>query len=118
SVALDAAQEAHGVVRIALPLELGATAGTLFAAFLQAQPRIRIEATFDNHGAELVGDLVDVAIVGGKLPDSSLVTKRVGEATHRLYAAPSYVAQRGQPRTFADLAKHDAVLSRAIGGDG
>lgn len=117
SLALDAAQEAHGVVRIAVPLELGATTGALFSTFLVEQARIRIELTFTNRGAELVGDLVDIAVVIGRLPDSSLVTRRLGEATNRLYASPAYIERRGTPRTLADLAKHDAIVARAIGGE-
>ncbi len=117
SLALDAAQEAHGVVRVAMPLELGATTGALFSPFLVEHPRIRLELTFTNRGAELVGDLVDLAVVVGRLPDSSLVTRRLGEATNRLYASPAYVARRGQPRSYADLAKHEAIVARAVGGE-
>jgi DNA-binding transcriptional LysR family regulator len=117
SLALDAAQEAHGVVRIAVPLELGATTGALFSSFLVEHARIRIELTFTNRGAELVGDLVDIAVVIGRLPDSSLVTRRLGEATNRLYASPAYIDRHGAPRAFADLAKHDAIVARAIGGE-
>lgn len=117
SLALDAAQEAHGVVRIAVPIELGATLGHVFSSFLAEHARIRIELSFTNRGAEVVGDLVDIAVVIGRLPDSSLVTRRLGEATIRLYAAPAYLARRGAIRTLADLAKHDAIVARAIGGE-
>lgn len=118
SIALDAAQEVHGVVRIALPVELGATSGQLIASFLAAHPRIRIEATFTNRGAELVGDLVDLAVVFGHLPDSSLLSRRLGSASSRLYAAPSYLKEHGKPRTITDLQKHDALLARAVAGTG
>ena len=118
SIALDAAREFHGVVRIALPIDLGATTATLFATFLEPYPRMRIEVTFTNRGADLVGDLVDLAVVIGKLPDSSLVTRRLAQATSRLYAAPAYVARRGKPRAVAELADHDTVLARAIAGEG
>jgi DNA-binding transcriptional LysR family regulator len=117
SLALDAAKEAHGVVRAAVPVEMSANMGALFAMFLDQHPRIRMELTFTNRGAELVGDLVDIAVAIGRLPDSSLVTRRVGNATHKLYAAPAYLARRGTPRTVADLAKHDAIADRAIGGE-
>jgi DNA-binding transcriptional LysR family regulator len=33
-----------------------------------------------------------------------------------LYAAASYIERRGQPRTVADLARHDAVLYRGSAG--
>lgn len=118
SLALDAAREIHGVVRVAFPLDLGASAARLLGGFLDAHPRIRIEMTFTNRGAELVGDLVDLAVAIGSLPDSSLLARRLGAATARLYAAPSYVERYGKPRTLADLAKHEAVLARAVAGTG
>jgi len=117
TLALDAASEIHGIVRVACPADIGAMIAGLFARLLEDHPKIRLELTFTTRGDELVGDLVDLAVVIGRLPDSSLVTRRLGEATHRLYAAPSYIEHRGMPRTFADLAKHDAVATRSIAGD-
>ncbi|MGE0550624.1 MAG: LysR family transcriptional regulator [Kofleriaceae bacterium] len=116
TLALDAAREVHGVVRVAMPVEIGASAGALFAPFLESHPRIRLELTFTNRGAELVGDLVDIACAIGRLPDSSLVTRRLGNATNKLYASPAYVKRAGQPRRIADLAKHDAIVTRGFGG--
>lgn len=118
SLALDAAKEAHGVVRVAVPVDMTGSMGMLLGGFLELHPRIRVELTFTNRAAELVGDLVDVAVAVGRLPDSSLVTRRVGNATHRLYAAPAYLAAHGTPRTVAELADHDAIVDRAIGGEG
>ncbi|MGE0868583.1 MAG: LysR family transcriptional regulator [Kofleriaceae bacterium] len=116
SLALDAAREVHGVVRVAMPVDIGAGAGALFAPFLGSHPRIRLELTFTNRGAELVGDLVDIACAIGRLPDSSLVTRRLGNATNKLYAAPGYVKRAGQPRRIADLTRHDAIVTQAFGG--
>lgn len=117
SLALDAAREVHGVVRLAVPPEFGGKLGGLFSAFAAAHPRVRIEVTFTTRGAELVGDLVDIAMVIGRLPDSALVTRRLGESTDKLYASPSYVKTHGQPRKIADLAEHEAILSRAVAGE-
>jgi DNA-binding transcriptional LysR family regulator len=117
SLALDAAQEIHGVVRIALPVELAANAGSVFAPFLVEHPRIRLELTFTNRGAELVGDLVDIACAVGRLPDSALLTRRLGNATNKLYASPAYLERSGTPRKLADLARHSAIATRAIAGE-
>jgi DNA-binding transcriptional LysR family regulator len=117
ALALDAAREVHGVVRLAAPPEFGAKLGGVVSAFALQNPRVRIEVTFTTRGAELVGDLVDIALVVGRLPDSSLMTRRLGESTDRLYAAPRYVDAHGAPRRVADLAKHEAVLSRAVAGE-
>jgi DNA-binding transcriptional LysR family regulator len=115
ALALDAAKEAHGIVRVAMPPEFGVHAGHLFAPFLAAHPRIHIELTFTSRGMELVGSLVDLAVQMGKLPDSSLIAKRIGQATDRLYASPAYLAARGTPRKLADLTKHDVILYSANG---
>src|SRR3569623_2003090 len=117
ALALDAAREVHGLVRVAVPLDFAAKLGGLFARFAHAYPRIRLEVMFTNSGAELVGDVVDLALAVGKLPDSSLVARRLGNSVNQLYAAPSYLAKRGTPRALADLAKHDGVVMRAIAGE-
>jgi len=117
TLALDAASEVRGVVRVACPADVGSVLAGLLARLLADHPKIRVELTFTTRGDELVGDLVDLAIAIGRLPDSSLVTRRLGEATNRLYAAPAYVERRGLPRAFADLVKHDAVATRSVGGE-
>jgi DNA-binding transcriptional LysR family regulator len=117
AMALDAAREAHGVVRLATPPEFGTFMGPLFGPFLAEHPKIRLELTFTTRGAELVGDLVDLAVQVGRLPDSSLIARRIGLATDRLFAAQNYLDARGTPRRVADLAKHDAVSFRAFGGE-
>ncbi|HLU66890.1 MAG TPA: LysR family transcriptional regulator, partial [Kofleriaceae bacterium] len=86
-LALDAAREPHGVVRLAVPPDLGSGVASLLASFMEQYPRIRVELTFTARGAELVGDLVDLAVAVGKLPDSSLIVRRLGRTTDRLFAA-------------------------------
>jgi len=117
NLALDAAREAYGAVRIAVPPELANKLGGILAAFAEQHPRVRSEVTFTPRGAELVGDLVDIALVFGRLPDSSLVTRRLGESTNRLYAAVAYVAAHGKPRGVGELGRHEAVLARAVAGE-
>ena len=116
-LALDAAGEANGVVRVAMPPDFGATHGALFAAFLAEHPRIRIELTLTLRGADLVGDLVDIAVAIGRQPDSALIAKKLGQTANKLYAAPKYLAARGAPKHVAELAKHDILLSHALGGE-
>jgi DNA-binding transcriptional LysR family regulator len=116
ALALDAAREVHGLVRVALPIELGSKFGPSVAAFGQAHPRIRVEVTLSPSGADLVGDVVDLAVALGRLPDSSLVARKLGDSIYQLYAAPSYLAARGAPKTIAELERHDGVAMRAIAG--
>ncbi len=118
ALALDAAHETHGLVRIAVPLDFAAKLGGLIAGFQVLYPRIRLELTFTTSGGELVGDVADLAITFGKLPDSSLVARRLGNSVNQLYAAPRYLAERGAPKTVAELATHEGIVQRAIAGEG
>jgi DNA-binding transcriptional LysR family regulator len=109
AAALDAAREPHGVVRIAMPPDIAPALGPLIAAFRRSYPRIRIELSATARAASLVGEQADLAIAAGRLPDSSLVSRRIGETVHQLHAAPGYLDARGRPRALAELARHDAI---------
>jgi DNA-binding transcriptional LysR family regulator len=113
AVALDAAREPHGMVRIAVPPDFAPALAPVIAAFVQRYPKIRIELSASARAAELVGEHVDLGLAIGRLPDSSLITRRIGETAHHLYASPGYVAARGRPQTVAELEQHDAILARA-----
>jgi DNA-binding transcriptional LysR family regulator len=118
ALAVDAAREPHGPVRLCVPTDFGSHLAPLMGAFVARYPRIQVDVLFSSRGAELVGDSVDVAVVVGRLADSSLIVKKIGQAAHRLYASPAYLEARGRPRALADLARHDAVLFRSVAGAG
>ena len=57
-----------------------------------------------------------MAIRAGKLSDSSLIARKVGTTAFALFAAPSYLARRGMPKSFKELSRHDCVLFEAHSG--
>jgi DNA-binding transcriptional LysR family regulator len=116
ALAGDAAREPSGVVYLAAPPEMMVKLASVLGTFVRRHPKIHVETVSTARGAELVGSEVDVAIVQGKLEDSALIVRRIGSSIHRLMAAPSYLEQRGKPRSLADLARHDAVLYRGTAG--
>jgi len=65
-----------------------------------------------------VAEGFDIAIRMGDLPeDSTLAARRVALERMALYAAPSYIAQRGLPEHPDDLLQHDLLcLLRRSGG--
>jgi len=115
AAALDAAREPQGLVRLAAPPDFAPALAPVIAAFLRLYPKICIELSASSRSAELVGEHADLGIAFGRLPDSSLMSRRLGESVHRLYAAASYLAARGTPNELADLPRHDAILLRAGG---
>jgi len=51
-----------------------------------------------------------VAIRFGRLPDSTLVARRLGVVPRVLVAAPRYLKRQGEPRAPADLEAHEFVF--------
>ncbi len=113
ALAVEAVVEPRGLVRLAAPPEMGGHLASVLAEMVRRHPRLSVDVTFTSRGAELVGTQVDLAIVVGTIDDSSLVVRKLGTTSHRLYAAPAYVVRRGTPTTVPELAHHAAVLYRA-----
>lgn len=57
----------------------------------------------------LIDEGIDVAVRIGRLDDSSLRVRQVGATRRVVVASPAYLAQRGRPRTPADLAAHATI---------
>lgn len=75
--------------------------------FLAANPGLSVEIEVGAQYVDQFDQGLDIAIHSGGLPDSSRVARRIGEAHWITCAAPVYLAQRGYPRTPADLLRHD-----------
>src|SRR5262249_26549389 len=58
----------------------------------------------------------DVGVRAGRLPDSSLIAKSLGQVSWFLAATPGYFKRRRRPRSPDDLAKHD-ILHFGSGSD-
>ena len=102
----------RGTVRVTAPVVFGRRHVTpLVAGFLDAHPAVRVELVLADRNLDLVEEGLDVGVRIGRLADSGLVARRVGEVRRVLVASPDYLATRGTPRTPRDLAGHDAIFS-------
>ena len=59
---------------------------------------------------DLVAHRIDLAIRFGRLPDSQWVAQRIGTVHTSLYAAPTYLTQRGVPATLDALQAADWLM--------
>lgn len=101
----------RGTVRVTAPVAFGRRhMMPLVAGFLDVHPAVRVELVLADRNLDLEEGL-DAAVRIGRLADSSLVARRVGEVRRVLVASPNYLAARGTPRTPPDLAGHDAIFS-------
>ena len=100
----------RGPLRISAGIGFGINVlGRQLPAFLDRYPDIDVALDLTSREADLVTERVDVAIRMGTLPDSSLVSSRLGSMTRHLCVAPSYLARRGRPGSLAELDGHDLI---------
>ena len=77
--------------------------------FVAHYPQIQVRLGSNDRFADLVGEGIDCAIRVGKLRDSSLIAKRIGELEQINCASSAYFARHGTPQSLADLSRHFAV---------
>jgi DNA-binding transcriptional LysR family regulator len=77
--------------------------------FLNAHPRVSATLLLLDRVVNLVEEGVDIALRVGRLPDSRLISTRIGEVKRILVASPDYLARRGAPRAPDDLKLHSII---------
>jgi DNA-binding transcriptional LysR family regulator len=109
--------EPSGRVRISVGISFGRryVLPTL-PALLTQFPKLEVEVSLENRAVDLVAEGYDIGIRGGRIRDSSLIARRVARLPLVLLASPGYLAERGTPRSLADLAQHDLIGVRFTTG--
>ena len=77
--------------------------------FLRLYPDIEIALDLESRSADLVADAIDVAVRMGPLPDSGLVSVKLGEIRRYLCAAPAYLERKGTPSSIDHIVDHDTI---------
>jgi len=77
--------------------------------FFAAYPHIHLELGSTDRQVDLVQEGYDCVLRGGKLPDSSLVARQIGEARVVNVASASYLEKHGTPKSVKDLEQHYLV---------
>jgi DNA-binding transcriptional LysR family regulator len=104
--------EPSGVIRFTTAVATSLYAiRPLLPTFLRNHPKISVIQHTSDEQVDIVGGRYDLAIRahGGPLSDSSLVQRALAPAPWFLFAAPSYLEQRGLPVKPEDLAIHDKL---------
>jgi DNA-binding transcriptional LysR family regulator len=81
-------------------------------SFRTRYPQVELELDFNDRVVDLFGEGIDVAIRGGRLPDSALKARRLGHYRFHLCGSPEYLRRHGTPRTVAELRGHTALRYR------
>lgn len=99
--------EVRGTVRITAS-EIVATyiLPELLAQLLAQEPELQIELVATNSTENLLLREADIAVRMVQPAQQDLIARKIGEIRIGLYGAPSYLARKGTPEQFEDVANH------------
>ena len=102
--------EPRGALTMTAPLVFGRLhVLPVVSAFLSRFPDITVRLLLTDRALDLVEDHVDLAVRISHLPDSDLVTARLGTVTRVVCGSPDFLAAHGTPHTLSDLAEIPCV---------
>ncbi len=103
--------EPQGNLKISSPMSFGRLhVAPLIPKLLQRYPKLQIDLAMDDRKVDLVAAGFDVAIRSGRLPDSTLIARKLAPLRQVLCASPDYIDRYGLPRTPAELTGRNCVL--------
>jgi len=107
---------ATGHLMISAPAGFGRQhVAPLIPSFLAEHRDVSVTLNMSDRVVDIVGEGIDVAIRIASLSDSNLVSVKLADNERVVVAAPSYLKRHGEPKTLADLAKHNCL---AISSEG
>lgn len=100
-----------GLLRVAAPSLFGKKfLPEAINAFLTNYPETRLSLNLSDEILNYAAEGIDVAIRIGKLKDSTLVARKLGESHRVLCASPSYIRRSGMLSHPSDLDQHNCII--------
>lgn len=101
------AAEPSGLLRVDAPVALGRMLVMPgLPKLLERHPALRIALTLRNTFVDPVAEGIDVTVRMGRLADSTLIARKLGERRILACASPAYLRRHGVPKAPGELVRH------------
>jgi DNA-binding transcriptional LysR family regulator len=105
--------QARGNLTVVMPLLFTRYVITpLLTRYMDLYPEVRLYAHYHDRLPNLNEEGVDVAVLVGDLPSSSLIARPVGHVRYIVCGSPGYLAAKGEPSVPQDLNDHRLVATQ------
>ncbi len=108
--AVGAAAMPQGHLSLTASVTFGRSAvAPVVGSFLKQHPRVSASVLLLDRVVNFVEEGIDIAVRIGRLPDSSLVARRIGTVRRVMVASPEYLARQEAPASPVDLRLHSVI---------
>jgi len=108
-------QETCGSLKVFTPTNISlGFLQPMWSGFIKQYPDIRLELQLNNQREDLLAAKADIALRIGPQSDSQLYQKKLGSLSTLFVAAPSYIEQKGEPKTLEELEWHTLLATHTL----
>lgn len=105
--------EPSGTLRLSAPVTWGRKVLVpRLADLVTRHPQVALDVALSDRQVDVVKEGFDAAVRIGRLRDSTLVGRRIGQQQVLVCASPAYVARHGTPASPDDLSAHRCLAFR------
>lgn len=100
-------------MRVTAPVDLGLELlPSIISRFRRQYPQITVQLLLTSSALDLTTHRIDLALrASSELPDMDYRAAPLARFAVRLYATPTYLAERGEPQQPQDLSDHDLIVA-------
>lgn len=107
----DLKENPQGKINVTAPVFMGRQfLSPILPEFLERYPGIRINLQLVDRYVNLVDEGFDVALRIANLPDSNLISRKLGDMCMVMVASPSYLEIHGTPESVDDLDRFNCIV--------